>query len=213
MTICIATKNLGKIQEFKFLFNEFIPSAGEISLVGLNEFPSIKPTVEDGRTFLENARKKALLAAEHTGLLCIADDSGLEVDALNGAPGIFSARYAGPNATDDENMRKLLSALKNVHGDRRTARFACVIAVALPGDVLGLFEGYTHGLIAEKAAGNNGFGYDPLFVKQDYGKTFAQLPHDVKNRISHRARAFEKATAIIERYIDTLRTARDRDTA
>ena len=109
-------------------------------------------------------------------------------------------------------MRKLLDELKDVQPDRRTARFVCVIAVAVPHDVLGLFEGYTYGLIAHKPSGTNGFGYDPLFIKQDYGKTFAQLPHDVKNRISHRARAFEKATAILVRYRDQLLATRAQDT-
>ena len=212
MTVCIATKNIGKMQEFTFLFHEFLPAARDVKLVGLNEYPALAPVEEDGLTFLENARKKALHAAGHTGLLSVADDSGLEVDALDGAPGIYSARYAGPRATDDENMRKLLAALQDVPADRRTARFVCVIAVALPGDVLGLFEGVTHGQIAAAPAGTSGFGYDPLFVKLDYAKTFAQLPHDVKNRISHRARAFEKATSILDRYLDRLRAESRQDT-
>jgi XTP/dITP diphosphohydrolase len=205
MTVAIASKNLGKMQEFKYLFQQFLPHLTDIQLAGLKEFPEMGPITEDGITFHQNARKKALLTAEHTGLLSIADDSGLEVDALENAPGIYSARFAGEHATDEENMQKLLAHLKNVPPYRRTAQFVCVIAVALPGDVLGLFEGVTHGEIGYEPKGTNGFGYDPLFIKQDYGKTFAELPLDVKNRISHRARAFEKAAAIIERYIERLR--------
>jgi len=205
MTIAIASKNLGKMQEFRYLFKQFLTHVKDIQLAGLKEFPEMDPIVEDGLTFHQNARKKALQTAEHTGLLSIADDSGLEVDALEGAPGIYSARYAGEHATDEDNMRKLLDELKDIPPYRRTAQFTCVIAVALPGDVLGLFEGVTHGEIGFDPKGTNGFGYDPLFIKQDYGKTFAELPLDVKNRISHRARAFEKAAAIIERYIERLR--------
>lgn len=205
MTIALATKNLGKLQEFRYLFQQFLPNVHDLQLAGLNEFSPMEPITEDGATFHQNARKKALLTADHTGLLTLADDSGLEVDALNNAPGIYSARYAGEHATDEDNMRKLLAELKDKPHDQRTARFVCVIAVALPGDVLGLFEGVTHGVIGFEPAGTNGFGYDPLFIKQDYGKTFAELPIDVKNRISHRARAFEKAAAIIERYIERLR--------
>jgi len=206
MTIAIASKNLGKMQEFRYLFRQFLPHVLDIQLSGLKEFPEMDPIVEDGLTFHQNARKKALLTADHTGLLSIADDSGLEVDVLNNAPGIFSARYSSDHATDDENIQKLLAEMKDISPDRRTAHFTCVIAVALPGDVLGLFEGVTHGEIGFEPKGNSGFGYDPIFIKQDYGKTFAELPFDVKNRISHRARAFEKATAIIERYIERLRS-------
>lgn len=205
MNIAIASKNLGKMQEFKFLFKQFLSHITDVHLSGLKEFPEMDTIVEDGNSFHQNARKKALLTAEHTGLLSIADDSGLEVDALNGAPGIYSARFAGEHATDDENMQLLLEKLKDIPPYRRTAQFTCVIAVALPGDVLGLFEGVTHGDIGYEPKGSNGFGYDPLFIKQDYGKTFAELSLDVKNRISHRARAFEKAAAIIERYIERLR--------
>ena len=163
------------------------------------------PTVEeDGLTFHANARKKALYAADFTGKMAVADDSGLVVDALSGEPGIFSARYAGENATDEENIEKLLVKLAEVPKESRTARFVCTIAVAMPGELLGIFEGTCSGLIGTEPRGDNGFGYDPVFVKTDYGKTFAELPHDVKNRISHRVRAFEKAAVIIERYIQKM---------
>jgi XTP/dITP diphosphohydrolase len=139
--------------------------------------------------------------------MSIGDDSGLEVDALGGAPGVLTARYAGPHARDNENNRKLLDALKNVPPDQRTARFRCVIAVALPDNVLGLFEGVCHGMIGTELCGSAGFGYDPLFIKTDYGKTFAELTAAVKNRISHRAHAFEKAAIVIQRYLERMREA------
>ena len=207
MTIAVATKNLGKLREMTQLFRLNMPDARDVQLAGLKAYPDISPIEETGATFHENARHKALVVAAHTGLMSIGDDSGLEVDALGGAPGVLSARYAGPKATDDQNNQKLLEALKNVPPDQRSARFRCVIAVALPDNVLGLFEGICLGLIATELRGGGGFGYDPLFIKTDYGKTFGELTAAVKNRVSHRAHAFEKAAIIIQRYIEHSRAA------
>jgi XTP/dITP diphosphohydrolase len=197
----------------EYLFRTYMPSLDDVTLLPLREFKDAPQVDENGQTFHENARLKALEYANHTGLLTIADDSGLEVDALNGEPGIRSARYSGTQATDDDNVRKLLFALDGVPFDERGARFTCVLAVALPDDVLGLFEGVCQGVIADEPRGGSGFGYDPVFVRTDYGKTFAELPHNVKNRISHRARAFERAAALIERYVVRTREAEDQATS
>jgi XTP/dITP diphosphohydrolase len=213
MTIVLATRNLGKFREMEFLFRTYLPSLKDVTLTPLADFADAPQVAEDGATFHENARLKALEIANFTGCMTIADDSGLEVDALDGAPGVRSARYAGEYVTDDDNVRKLLFALDGVSFDQRGARFVCVVAVALPNDVLGLFEGVCHGVIAEEPRGGNGFGYDPVFVRTDSGKTFAELPHRVKNRISHRTRAFEKAAATIERYVARLQDAEQHEVA
>lgn len=210
MTIAVATRNPGKLREMRALFRLALPHLKDVQLVGLKEFADVPPIEEQFTTFHENARHKALVTANYTGLLAIGDDSGLVVDALDGAPGVYSARYAGPDATDDANNRKLLEALRNVPDNQRSAHFVCVIAVALPHNVLGLFEGACHGMIAHEPHGGNGFGYDPLFMKPDYGKSFAELPASVKNRVSHRAHAFEKAAVVIERAIERLRTSGQR---
>jgi XTP/dITP diphosphohydrolase len=204
-TLVIATRNQGKVREMRALLRQLMPRIKDITLASLRDFPDAPAIEESGATFHENARIKALTIAAHTGCLTLGDDSGLEVDALGGAPGVYSARYAGPHARDDENNQKLLAALRTVPPDRRSARFVCVIALALPDNVLGLFEGVCHGVIGAEPRGSNGFGYDPLFVKTDYGKTFAELSHSVKNRISHRALAVEKAAVMLERYLERMR--------
>ncbi len=201
MNIVVATHNYGKLNEMIFLFKEFIPETYNINLLSLNKYPDIPEVIEDGSTFQANAVKKALFTANYTGKMAIADDSGLVVDALKGEPGIFSSRYSGENATDEKNNEKLLEKLNNVPKDSRIAHFVCVIAIAGPNNLIGTFEGKCNGIIGTIPKGDNGFGYDPLFIRTDSGKTFAELPHDVKNRISHRARAFDKAAAVIERNI------------
>ena len=206
MDIVIATQNQGKLQEMNFLFNEYIPYLmNNISLLSLQNFPNMPKTEEDGNSFEENAIKKAKLAADFSGNLTIADDSGLVVDALNGKPGIFSARYAGENSNDEQNVIKLLENLKDIPKQSRTAHFVCVIAIALPNKIVGTFKGVCNGIIGMEPKGNAGFGYDPVFIRNDLGKTFAELPHDVKNRISHRAHAFEKAVPVIEKLINDLK--------
>ena len=147
--------------------------------------------LENGTSFEENATVKALAASRHLPGPVIADDSGLEVDALGGAPGIYSARYAGANATDRAKIDKLLRELARVSstGDECRARFRCVAALARNGDLLGTFEGTVEGRITDKARGNSGFGYDPIFIPEGLEQTFGELPTEVKNTISHRAKA------------------------
>ena len=152
------------------------------------EVPEIR---ENGTSFEENAKLKALAASRQLSALVIADDSGLEVDALGGAPGIYSARYAGANATSRDKIDKLLRELARVRAteDGRRARFRCVVALARNGNLLGTFEGTVEGRITEKARGDAGFGYDPIFVPDGFGQTFGELSAQVKNAISHRAKA------------------------
>ena len=195
--LVIATTNHNKVKEMRALLKDM-----PFMILSLSDFKNVPEVVEDGKTFKDNAAKKALTIAQHTGCLTLADDSGLEVDALNGDPGVLSARYAGEEATDDENNKKLLAALQQVPLDRRTAAFRCAIAIALPDKLLGVVEGMCTGSITDACRGSNGFGYDPLFVRLESNKTFAELLPDVKNRISHRGRALEKAVFILIRYLD-----------
>jgi len=154
---------------------------------------------ESGKSFEENAKLKAVTASRHVPGLVVADDSGLEVDALGGAPGIHSARYAGVNATDKKKMSKLLSELAKVGaiGKKRLARFRCVLALARAGQILGTFEGVVEGKIADRARGSRGFGYDPIFIPNGLEETFAELPAEVKDNISHRARAIREMQATL----------------
>jgi len=153
--------------------------------------PEVSEIRESGTSFEENAKLKALAASRQLPALVIADDSGLEVDALGGAPGIYSARYAGANATERDKIDKLLRELERVRAidDRRRARFRCVVALARDGNLLGTFEGIVEGMIANEVRGDFGFGYDPIFIPQGFEQTFGELPREVKNTISHRAQA------------------------
>ncbi len=187
MKIIAATSNAHKIIEIRQILG-----AHGIEVVGADEAGGMPDVVEDGTTFRENALKKALAGAKALNATVLADDSGLEVVALNGAPGIYSARYACEGGNDGRNVAKLL---KNMQGitDRR-ARFVCVIAVALPdGTVLGTAEGEVRGRIAEAPSGNGGFGYDPVFIPEGYDQSFGVLPAEVKNHFSHRANALQAA--------------------
>ncbi len=185
-TLLVATHNKGKLREYKELLRDL-----PVRLVYLDEVGIQEDVPETGSTFEENAVQKATAYARLSGLLTLADDSGLEVDALGGRPGVHSARYAGPNASDDDRIRKLLAELEGVPPERRTARFRCVIAVASPeGDVI-IAQGTVEGVIADAPRGDHGFGYDPIFYLPDRGCTMAELPPEEKNRISHRARAAE----------------------
>ena len=165
----------------------------------LDEFPDAPDVVEDGDSCEANAVKKARAIAEYTGLPAVADDTGLEVDALGGRPGIYAARYAGEGATYEDNCRKLLRELMGVPREQRTARFLTVAALALPSDGTRVVRGTLDGLIAEEASGTAGFGYDPVFLIPELGMTLAQLSADQKNRISHRAKAFTKMREIVKR--------------
>jgi XTP/dITP diphosphohydrolase len=183
--LLVASGNSGKVREFAALLSDL-----GFRVLSLKDFPSLQPAVEDGATFQENAVKKAVHAARATGLPVIADDSGLVVDCLDGRPGVRSARYAGEGAGDQANNALLLAELAGVPSAGRRAAFHCVIAYCLPDGVCRTFDGSLPGIIGTEPVGKDGFGYDPLFLVPEYGKTMAELPLQVKNRISHRGRAF-----------------------
>jgi len=165
----------------------------------LAEFPQAPDVIEDGETCEANAIKKARTIADYTGLVAVADDTGLEINALGGRPGVYAARYAGPNVTYEDNWKKLLRELQGVPLQERGARFVTVVAIARPRtDQVETVEGVLNGLIAEQAVGTSGFGYDPVFFVSELGKTLAELSHSEKNRISHRAKAFAKAKGILQ---------------
>jgi XTP/dITP diphosphohydrolase len=191
MQLIIATRNAHKTREIQRILGP------AFTVSDLSAHPKIPEVRETGKSFEENAILKAVGASGHLPGFIVADDSGLEVDALGGAPGIFSARYAGENATDKENIEKLLGELAQNRADEtnRSARFRCVIALARQGKLLGTFEGIVEGTIVERARGSHGFGYDPLFVPRGFEATFAELPTEVKNTISHRAKAIRGLTA------------------
>lgn len=194
MKLVIATNNRNKITEIRGKF----ASVASLELAPLDEFPGAPDVVEDGTSFRENAFKKAREIARFTGYPSMADDSGLVVDALDGRPGIFSARYGGPGASDTDRNQKILGEMKGVPAGRRSARFVCVIAIVFPDGRSWHAEASCEGAIAESMIGSHGFGYDPIFLLPDIGKTMAELPLDEKNRISHRAKALEKAREILE---------------
>lgn len=187
MKIVIASKNRKKVKEIKKIFSTI---GIECEIHTLDEFPQIDKVEEDGQTFKENAIKKALYVSKATGMIAIADDSGLEVEALGGAPGVRSARYSGLDANDRSNNEKLLRELEGVPDEQREARFVCCIALA-DGDNVQTFEGYVKGKIGHIPKGSNGFGYDPLFYPEGYDRTFAEMTDEEKNAISHRAMALK----------------------
>lgn len=187
-----ATKNENKVKEVA----QFL-APHDIEVVSLNEFPDIPEIEESGETFKDNAITKASEACMFTGLTAMADDSGLEVDCLDGLPGIYSARFAGEDKNDGDNNKKLLELMAGVPAEQRTARFKCVMAVATTECFAYTTEGACEGVISEKPRGAGGFGYDPLFYLPEYGKTFAELDLETKNKISHRARALAGVLDII----------------
>jgi XTP/dITP diphosphohydrolase len=192
--LVLATKNNGKISEFR----DFFRKSG-IEIKTLDDFGPIPPVIEDGATFEDNAVKKAQFTARVLGIPAIADDSGLTVKALQGAPGVFSSRYAGENADDESNNRKLLAEMEDV--EDRTAAFVCVLAIAVPRGPALIYEGTCEGMIAETPKGDHGFGYDPLFYYPPFLKTFAQLTRKEKNSISHRGKAIEELRGELDRVI------------
>jgi XTP/dITP diphosphohydrolase len=194
MKLLIATQNPGKMHEFQALLESLGPTLCFPSDLGLR----IK-VVEDGTTYVDNARRKALAHVSASGLITLADDSGLEVDALDGAPGIRSARYAPGHDTD--RVTALLAQLCDVPWEQRTARFRCLVVIAVPTGELYSAEGVCEGQIAFEPTGQGGFGYDPVFYLPSHGCTMAQLPQEEKNRISHRARAIEAAMPILYRLL------------
>jgi XTP/dITP diphosphohydrolase len=183
--LVVATRNRHKTREIQNILGP------EFKVRDLGAHPEVPEIRESGTSFEENAKLKAVAASRQLPALVIADDSGMEVDAFGGAPGIYSARYAGANATDTDKIYKLLCELARVRatGDGRHARFRCVVALARNGDLLGTFEGIVEGRITDKARGDSGFGYDPIFVPNGFEQTFGELPAEVKNAISHRAKA------------------------
>jgi XTP/dITP diphosphohydrolase len=189
----IATRNSGKIHELRSLLNPL-----PLQLRSLAEFPLTTEVEETGTSFTENAVLKAKAYAEQTGLWALADDSGLEVEALNGAPGIFSSRYAGEEASDAERIEMLLAQLSSSGTTRRQARFVCVIAIADPqGRIQNISTGECAGRIAQAPRGENGFGYDPIFMPDGHDLTFGELPAEIKKQISHRALALKAARAFL----------------
>lgn len=194
-TIIIATKNKGKAKEFERLF---IPLGFEVkTLIDLDEIEDIEET---GKTFEENAIIKAEAICKVTGQVTIADDSGLIVDALDGAPGVYSARYAGLEKNDEANMDKVLKELGDTPDERRTARFYCALAIAYPDGQTRTVHGTCEGTILRVRRGNNGFGYDPIFFVQELGASMAELDSVQKNQISHRAKALKN----LEEMLDTV---------
>ncbi len=192
--LVLATRNKDKGRELATLLAE----AG-IVIRTMAEFPDAPEVIEDGETCEANAVKKAVAIARHTGLPAVADDTGLEVEALGGRPGSYAARYAGREATYEDNWRKLLRELEGIPWEKRGARFITVAALAEPNGSVHIATGSLEGFIAEKPAGTKGFGYDPVFYVPELGKTLAELSPEEKNRISHRARAFAKVREILMR--------------
>ena len=194
LKLLLATSNPGKIREYRFLMDGL-----GYQITTLAEEGIAKIVAESGDNYEQNARLKASTYAKLSQLTTLADDSGLEVDALNGEPGIKSARFAGESATDIEKVGLLLAKLNGVPWERRTAHFKCVISIASPRGRTEVCYGECHGMIAFEAKGENGFGYDPIFYLPEIGKTMAELPSEIKNQISHRARASQEARQVLQR--------------
>lgn len=194
--VVIATRNPGKLREIKDIL---APPGWRI--LSLRDFPEIPAIEEDGATFAENAEKKARDVARQTGRVAITDNSGLTVEALQGRPGVLSSRYAGEKATDRERCQKVLTEMAGIPDGQRQAAFICAIAVALPHGEVRTVEGECRGEIAYTPQGEQGFGYDPIFFLPDLGKTMAELDPQVKNRLSHRARALEKLKSILPQFL------------
>src|SRR5690606_26304223 len=192
--VIIATKNKGKAKEFEALFSKF--NLEVLTLLDIENAPDVEET---GATFEENAALKAEAISQFTRSIVVADDSGLVVDALDGRPGIYSARYAGEEKNDEANINKLLSELKDVQQEERTARFYCALAVAIPEEETLVVAGKCEGLIMNERRGTNGFGYDPVFYVPSLQQTMAELSSEQKNSISHRANALKNLQPLIER--------------
>jgi XTP/dITP diphosphohydrolase len=195
--LLLASANPGKVKEYRFLLANLGYQITTLAEQGISRI-----AIESGNSYEQNAQMKATTYAKLSQLISLTDDSGLEVDVLGGEPGIHSARFAGRDATDLDRIRALLARLNGVPWERRTAQFKCVIAIAKPKDELELCSGECHGIIALEPRGNNGFGYDPVFYLPEIGKTMAELPLAMKNQISHRAQASQKAQQVLKRFID-----------
>lgn len=198
MQIVLATNNQDKIREIKNLLNDL-----PITIFTHDDFLEFPDPEETGTTLIENAKLKAREIARFCEMPALADDTGLEVDALDGAPGVYSSRYAGENVTYVDNNRKLIAELKNVPQDKRTARFRCVIALAWDADNIETVEGVAEGFISEDIAGHDGFGYDPIFYYPPSDKRFSEMSVDEKNQISHRGLALKAAVKLIQDRLST----------
>lgn len=192
--LVIASGNRNKIEEIRDLTKGL-----GLEVVGIHDLGDFPPVIEDGATFRDNARKKALETARLVQELVLADDSGLEVDALGGAPGVYSARYAGVDGDDEANNRLLLHKLEGIPLEQRGAQFRCVMALAAPTGEVEYSEGICRGIITFEPRGNSGFGYDPLFLVPECGKTFAELGPEIKNTISHRSMAMAGMLKLLSR--------------
>ncbi len=192
----LGTRNHGKIAEFRSLFKGM-----QIKLLSFYDFPDVQKVVEDGKTFQENAAKKAKAIAKATGRIAVSDDSGLEVDFLKGVPGVYSARFAGERATDRDNARKVLKRLDGAAWEERSARFVCVICAATPKGKTVSGEGTCTGTISFEMRGSHGFGYDPIFIPDGYTLTMAEMEPELKNRISHRADAMNKFRKALKGFV------------
>lgn len=198
MNIVLATRNRKKVEELMRMFSGY-----SVVFQTVDAFPGCPDVIEDGRTFRQNAVKKAVAIARYTGCLALADDSGLEVDALDGAPGVYSARYAGKDASDGDNVKKLLKNMIGIDDPvSRTARFVCCIALALPDGRSKTFTGHVKGTIGKRPKGYNGFGYDPVFYPQGHERTFAEMEDTEKDDMSHRGRAMKKLYAYLKEMLD-----------
>ena len=197
--LILATRNKGKLKEIQVLLSDL-----DINIMSLDEAENAPHVVEDGKTFMENAFKKAKVIAEATGIMALADDSGLEVDALDGAPGVYSARYSGENASDASNNEKLLANLEGVSSGKRGAHFSCVIIVYHPSGQWISTEARCEGEITNKIIGDQGFGYDPVFYLPSINRTMAQLSPEEKNSLSHRGKALAELKSKLPGFLDSL---------
>ena len=196
LELLVATRNKKKLQEIREIL-----SGMKLKITSLADYKCMPCIVEDGRTFAQNAVIKASTIAQFTKKLVLGEDSGLQVRALGNRPGVYSARYSGIGATDKKNNIKLLKELKNVPMKKRKARYYCSVALADSRGIIGVVSGTCEGIIGIKPKGNSGFGYDPLFVIEKYGKTFAELGPEIKHTMSHRYKALKKLCLLMERYL------------
>jgi XTP/dITP diphosphohydrolase len=194
MDLVLATRNIHKAKEIRAYLDDL-----GYRILTLEDFPSIPEITEDGESYEENAMKKAVAVSESTGKMALADDTGLEVDTLQGQPGLFSARFAGEGVSYADNRKKLLSLMKDIPPSRRTARFRCIMVLAMPGGETRTVEGVVEGSITLEEQGEEGFGYDPVFYLPELGKTMAQLTMAEKNRVSHRGIALEQIREILKK--------------
>lgn len=207
--LAFASNNKGKTKELKEILKSL--SLENIEILSLEDFKDIGDIEEYGETFKDNAKIKAETVSAQTGLLTLADDSGLEVDILDGRPGVYSARYAGENASDEENIKKLLDELKEVPWEGRKGRFKCVIALSYPGIETRFVEGKCEGFITKTEQGEQGFGYDPIFYYPEKDKSFAKLRPEEKAAVSHRGKALNKLVPVLKETIEYLNELEGKD--